>query len=105
MSPTYTIDAARLVEELIRAGATGLFHASNTGRCTWFEFASETVQMIGLPARVEPISSSLYPSKARRPKDSSLSNESLERALGHRVRPWQDALRSYLVEKGYLTGC
>jgi dTDP-4-dehydrorhamnose reductase len=105
MSPTYTMDAARVIEELIRAGATGLFHAPNTGRCTWFEFASETVHIVGLPARVEPISSSLYPSKARRPKDSSLSNGSLEKALGHPVRPWQDALRSYLVEKEYLTGC
>ncbi len=102
MSPTYTMDSARLIEELIRARETGLFHASNTGRCTWFDFASEVIRMVGLAASVEAISSASYPSKARRPKDSSLSNGCLEKRLGHPVRPWQDALRSYLVEKGHV---
>jgi dTDP-4-dehydrorhamnose reductase len=105
MSPTFTMDAARLIEALIRAGATGLFHASNRGRCTWFEFASETVRMMGLPTRIEPVSSVSYSSRARRPKDSSLSTGYLEKALGLSMRPWQDALRGYLVEKGYLPGC
>ncbi|MGE5303762.1 MAG: dTDP-4-dehydrorhamnose reductase [Alphaproteobacteria bacterium] len=102
MSPTYTMDAARLIEELIRAGATGLFHGSNTGRCTWFEFASEAIRMIGFSSRVGPVSSASYPSKARRPRDSSLSNSYLEKTLGRSARPWRDALRSYLIEKGYL---
>ena len=102
MSPTYTLDAARALEELIRSGATGLFHASNSGRCTWFEFASEAIRMAGLTARIEPVSSISYPGKARRPMDSSLSTGHLEKALGHRVRTWMEALLAYLLEKGHL---
>jgi dTDP-4-dehydrorhamnose reductase len=104
MSPTYTMDVARVIEALIQAGATGLFHASNTGRCTWFEFATEAVRMIGLPGLLEPVTSASYPSKARRPKNSSLSNDHLEKTMGLSLRPWQDGLRAYLVEKEYLPG-
>jgi dTDP-4-dehydrorhamnose reductase len=102
MSPTYTLDAACALEQLIRSGATGVFHASNGGHCTWFEFASEAIRMAGLTARIEPVSSISYPSKARRPADSSLSTGHLEKTLGHRVRTWKEALLAYLLEKGHL---
>jgi dTDP-4-dehydrorhamnose reductase len=102
MSPTYTMDAARMIEELIRRGAAGLFHASNTGRCTWFELASEAIRRIGLSVRLDPVSAAGYPRQARRPKDSSLANVRLEKLLGHAPRPWQKALEAYLVEKGYM---
>jgi dTDP-4-dehydrorhamnose reductase len=102
MSPSYTRDTACLLEELIRSGVTGLFHAPNSGRCTWFEFAKEAVRMAGLTAEIEPVSSSVYPTKARRPRDSSLSNKCLERTLGHSIRCWEEGLRDYLAEKGYL---
>jgi dTDP-4-dehydrorhamnose reductase len=101
MSPTYTIDAARLLEELIRLEAGGLYHASNSGYCTWYEFAFQAIRMAGLRAHVEPVSSDLFPTKARRPKNSGLSNALLERTLGHSIGPWLEALRAYLVEKGY----
>lgn len=102
MSPTYTMDAARVIEELIRAGASGLFHASNTGRCTWFEFACEAVRLSGLDVPIAPVSAAQYPTRARRPPDSSLDNTRLQTALGRSVQPWQDGLAAYLVEKGYL---
>jgi dTDP-4-dehydrorhamnose reductase len=102
MTPSYTMDTAGIIEDLIRTGASGLFHASNTGRCTWFEFASEAIRMIGLPIRLDPVSAASYPTKARRPQDSSLINRRLAKILGRSVRPWQDALRAYLVEKRYL---
>jgi dTDP-4-dehydrorhamnose reductase len=102
MSPSYTLDTAHLLEELIRSEATGLFHAANSGRCTWFEFAKEAVQMTGLTAEIEPVSSSVYPTKARRPRDSSLNNKHLEKTLGRSIRCWEDGLRDYLAEKGHL---
>jgi dTDP-4-dehydrorhamnose reductase len=102
MSPSYTLDTARLLEELIRSEATGLFHAANSGRCTWFEFAKEAVRMAGLTAEIEPVSSSVYPTKARRPRDSSLSNKHLEKTLARSIRCWEEGLRDYLAEKGHL---
>ena len=101
MSPTYTLDAARALEELIHSGATGIFHASNSGRCTWFEFACAAFKMANLPPNIEPVSSDSYPTKARRPRDSSLNNSYLEKIVGHPIRSWEDALRAYLIEKGY----
>ncbi len=101
MSPSYTMDVASTLERLIQAGATGLYHAANQGRCTWFEFALEAVRVAGLDTKVEPVPSDLYPSRARRPKDSSMMSLRLEKTLGLSPRPWREALRDYLVEKGY----
>jgi len=102
MSPTYTMDVARTLDELIQTGDTGLYHCSNAGRCTWFEFACEALQLVGLNTRIEPISSSTLSSGACRPKDSSMTSVYLEKRLGHSLRPWQESLRDYLVEKGHM---
>jgi dTDP-4-dehydrorhamnose reductase len=104
MSPTYTRDAAHCIEELIRLGAAGLFHAPNGGRCTWFEFGTAVLKMAGINASAEPVSSASYPTKARRPRDSSLSNNRLEKLLRQQIRPWEDALKAYLTEMGYVKG-
>ncbi len=102
MSPTYTMDAARILDQLMQADATGLYHAANLGRCSWFEFALEALRTAGLDTEIEPISCDLYPSRARRPKDSSMISLRLEKTLGHAPRPWQEALRAYLVERGHI---
>ncbi len=102
MSPTYTMDVAHALSELIRLGATGIYHASNTGRCTWYEFAREAIRLVGLNAKVEPVPSTLYPTKARRPRDSSLDNSLIWKTLNQPIRSWQEALRAYLIEKGHL---
>jgi dTDP-4-dehydrorhamnose reductase len=102
ISPTYTLDVAYVLDQLIRLDTTGLYHAANTGRCTWYEFACDAVRLLGLDGKVEPVSSSFYPTKARRPRDSSLDNSLIRRTLDQSIRPWQEALRAYLIEKGHL---
>jgi dTDP-4-dehydrorhamnose reductase len=102
MSPTYTMDVAHALGGLIQIGATGLYHASNSGRCSWFEFAREATRLLSLDTEIEPISSSSYPTRARRPRDSSLDNSHLKEVLCHSIRPWPEALKAYLVEKGQL---
>jgi len=101
MSPCYTMDAARAVEELIRSGTSGLYHASNAGQCSWYEFACAAVRLAGLGAEVEPVSSDVYPTKARRPRNSALSISLLEKTVGHPIRLWLEALKAYLMEKGH----
>ncbi|HXH14060.1 MAG TPA: dTDP-4-dehydrorhamnose reductase [Alphaproteobacteria bacterium] len=101
MSPTYTVDAARLLETLVTEGATGVVHLANAGACTWFEFARRICQLAGIPAEVNPVPSSAYPSKARRPPNSALATARLSR-WGAYPRPWEEALLAYLVEKGYV---
>lgn len=102
MSPTYTVDVAYVLDSLIQIGATGLYHASNSGRCTWFEFAREVTRLLSRDAEIDPIPSSSYLTKARRPRDSSLDNSHLKEVLCHSIRPWPEALKAYLVEKGQL---
>jgi dTDP-4-dehydrorhamnose reductase len=103
MSPTYARDAAQALERLLREGTVGLFHLANTGNCTWYEFASKALELVDLKHRIDPVSASLYPMKARRPKDSSLESTKPNPSLKECLRPWEEALESYLLEKGYLS--
>lgn len=102
MSPTYTVDAARVLEGLLASGACGVFHAANEGSCSWYEFARKVLELVGFESPLNPVSSSEYPTEARRPPNSSLVSTRLHVAIGYRPQPWQDALRAYLEEKGHL---
>jgi dTDP-4-dehydrorhamnose reductase len=103
MSPTYTRDAAQALERLLREGSLGLFHLVNAGNCTWYEFGSKALEVVGMGSKIEPISSATYPMKARRPSDSSLESTRLGLSLKESLRPWQEALKAYLAEKGHLS--
>jgi dTDP-4-dehydrorhamnose reductase len=96
--PTYTIDLARVIIQLCHRGGAGTVHATNSGECTWFDFASEIVRGAGLDTQVRPTSSDKFIRPAKRPNYSVLSSASL-RKYGIVVPPWQDALRCYLEER------
>lgn len=102
MSPTYAYDAARALEHLIRHGAHGIVHLSNAGACTWYEFASKIVALAALRARVVSISSAEYPTRARRPADCSLFSVRATDAVRRCLRPWDEALRAYLLARGTI---
>ena len=96
--PTYTIDLARVIIQLCRNGATGTVHATNSGECTWFDFASEIVRGAGLETQVRPTSSDKFIRPAKRPSYSVLSSASLQQ-YGIVVPPWQDAAKRYRKER------
>jgi len=96
--PTYTIDLARVIIHLCRKGATGTVHATNSGECTWFDFATEMVRSAGLDSLVRPTSSDKFVRPAKRPGYSVLSSASLQ-PYGIAVPPWQDASERYLNER------
>jgi dTDP-4-dehydrorhamnose reductase len=98
MSPTYTYDAARGIIELIQGGARGVHHLTNAGICSWYDFARRAVLLAAPNASIEPVDSSAYPTTARRPRNSSLASV----AGTPRLRPWQEALDAYLIEKGHI---
>jgi dTDP-4-dehydrorhamnose reductase len=99
MSPTYAYDASRALEQLIRQRTTGIFHLANAGRCSWYELAKKTFEIIGLSPVLESIHSHDYPYHARRPKDSSLRRRARHDGLDTCLRPWQQALEVYLDTK------
>ena len=102
MTPTYAMDAADAILRLVELNAGGVVHASNSGACSWFDFAVKAVELTRLKARVQPVSALIYPSKARRPANSALNNSHLAELLGRDQRSWEDGLQAYLSEKGYL---
>ena len=94
-SPTFTRDLAAALTELCRAFARGIVHVTNSGNCTWYEFAIEIVRESGLPTAIKPVTTAEFPRPARRPAYSVLSADSLH-AYHIRMPEWQDALRRYL---------
>lgn len=102
MSPAYAKDVATKITQLISTRYFGIFHIVNRGICSWYEFASKILQFAGLKTLVIPITSDQYPQKAKRPNFSALDNYHL-RLLGmDDLRPWQEALKDYMREKGHL---
>ena len=96
--PTYSVDLARVIIELCRNHARGIVHATNSGNCSWFEFASEIVNRAHLATEVRPVSSQQVARPAPRPAYSVLSGKSLQR-YEIAVPMWQDGLERYLVER------
>lgn len=98
-TPSYTVDVAEVTVQLIARDATGLFHATNSGDCTWYEFAAEIFKQSGLKPRLTPITSEEFGAAAKRPTYSVLSTAKLAAFLGSPLRSWKDALTAYLAER------
>jgi dTDP-4-dehydrorhamnose reductase len=104
VSPTFTADLADKVKELVFRNAEGLFHLTNSGECSWFEFARETLLLTGVPAKVEPITTVHVAHAAVRPAYSALRSARLREFGIQPMRPWREALKDYLFQKGMLAG-
>ncbi|MFG0244503.1 MAG: dTDP-4-dehydrorhamnose reductase [Phycisphaerales bacterium JB052] len=74
------------------AGATGNWHLTDSGECTWFEFAQEIKAVIGARCTIEPCSSDAFPRPAKRPSYSTLDLEPTRQLLGE-IGEWQNRLR------------
>ncbi len=98
-TPSYTADVADATVQLITRGATGLYHVTNSGDCTWYEFAAEIFRQSGLKPDLTPITSAEYGAPAKRPAYSVLSTAKLVAFLGSPLRSWPEALAAYLVER------
>ena len=96
VTPTSTKDLARQVAALVTAPHEGLFHATNEGACSWFEFAAAIFGIAGLRADLTRTTSESYKTPARRPRYSVLENRRLKELGLNRMLSWQDALAEYL---------
>jgi len=96
--PTYTVDLAKAIIQLCRSSARGIVHVTNTGDCSWYEFAREILKGSALNTEVQPVSSQEMARPAPRPAYSVLSPRSLQ-SHGLSLPGWQDALQRYLRER------
>ena len=98
-SPTYTRDMAVLLADMVQTEKYGVYHASNEGFCSWYEFAKEIFRLAGMDeVSVTPITSDQFPAKAKRPFNSRMSKEKLMQDGFNKLPSWQDALIRYMQE-------
>lgn len=94
--PTWSYRLAEQIRELLGKGEPGIYHATGSGHCTWFELARAFLQRMAVPHCLEPCTTADYPTPARRPANSILANQRLQQAGLHLMRPWQEDLEAYV---------
>jgi dTDP-4-dehydrorhamnose reductase len=102
-SPTYSLDLAEIIHRLLDTEYYGIFHITNSGSCSWYEFSRAITGFTGTNITINPVHSDQYPQKASRPGYSVLNNYHLQLAGIDKLRPWQAALKDYLNKKGYIS--
>jgi len=101
-TPTFVDDLAKAISNLISQNiigqGLGILNITNSGSCSWYEFAKEIINEKGLGSvvAIEPISSDMLDKKARRPKLSVLDNRSFAKIYGKKLPSWQDGLSRYI---------
>jgi dTDP-4-dehydrorhamnose reductase len=98
LTPTYTVDLAKAVRQLIQTGKFGLYHLSSEGQCSWYEFTRHIFECAEIKANLTGCKTGDFPSPVKRPAYSVLSKAKLHK-LGLSIPPWQDALPRYLKER------
>lgn len=96
-SPTYTYDLARLLVDMVQTEKYGIYHATNEGFCSWYEFACAIFRTAGIDMQVIPVSSKEFNAKAKRPVNSRMSKAKLSEQGFERLPSWEDALERYIA--------
>ncbi|NEW07095.1 dTDP-4-dehydrorhamnose reductase [Paenibacillus sp. SYP-B3998] len=97
-SPTYTVDIALFLEQLIQTERYGIYHASNAGVCSWFDFARAIFEESGTTIKLEPCSTEEFPLPAPRPRFSAMEHLAIRANGFEDLRPWREGLRAFLKE-------
>ena len=105
-NPTSANDLAYEILAIAETEEYGTYHCTNEGTCSWFDFASAVVDAAGIDCEKEPLTSVEYkqrfPLSAARPAYSSLENAHLARTIGNDMRPWHEALATYMANLSEL---
>ena len=95
-SPTYAVDLASIIHQAIEKQIPyGIYHATNMGYTTWYEFTRQIFEKAGIECKVNPVTSEEFASKAKRPKNSKLSKKKLL-DVEIEIPSYEDALNRYL---------
>ena len=95
-SPTYAEDLAQAIATIMRNDDRGfyegIYHFSDEGVCSWFDFASEIVRLSGLPCKINPVTTAEYPTKTKRPAYSVLDKTKIKKTFDVTVPEWKESL-------------
>ena len=95
-SPTYTLDLAQVILEMIETEKYGVYHFSNSGSCSWYEFAKAIFEEAGIAVKVNPCTTTDFPRPAQRPSYSVFNHMSLRLNNFKEPPHWKKALVHYL---------
>ncbi|HZG59613.1 MAG TPA: dTDP-4-dehydrorhamnose reductase [Anoxybacillus sp.] len=95
-APTYTVDLARFIIELVQTEKFGIYHCTNSGSCSWYEFAKAIFEESNISVKVNPITTEQFPRPAERPKYSVLDNFAMKVNGFPMLRHWREALKEFL---------
>ncbi|MCH4569110.1 dTDP-4-dehydrorhamnose reductase [Bacillus sp. ES1-5] len=95
-SPTYTTDLASFIINLVQSDKYGIYHGSNSGVCSWYEFAKEVFKQSNIEIVVNPLTTEDFPRPAARPKYSVLNNGMVEETGFESFQDWKEALKDFL---------
>lgn len=97
-SPTYTYDLAGFLLELVQTDYYGIYHASNSGICSWFDFAKAIFEDSGTDILLESCTTADFPRPAPRPAYSVMDHTAIRSNGLQLLRPWREALNHYLKD-------
>ncbi len=97
-SPTYTKDLSKVLVDMALSDKKGTYHVTNDGTCSWYEFAKYIFESNNIDIVVNPIKTSDYPTKAKRPHNSRMSKEKLMNDGFSMLPDWKDAVDRYNKE-------
>jgi len=97
-SPTYTRDLCNALSLLVQSNLYGVYHLSNSGSCSWHQFAKAAMQHAGVKAGLIPIKSHEYPTPTKRPAYSVLNNFAWNKEFKTPLRHWEEGLKDYIRE-------
>jgi dTDP-4-dehydrorhamnose reductase len=99
LTPTFNADLAAQIRVIALEGAPGLYHATNAGQCSWYEFARAIFDLGGLKTPLHPTTVKEFAAPVKRPFYSVLDNEVLRAQGLDRMRPWREALADYMAQR------
>ncbi len=95
-SPTYTTDLSDAIRTAISKDLRGIYHVTNSGTCSRYEWAQKIFELTGNQVSVLPLKTADYKRAARVPHNSSLDCTKYTTTTGQKMRPWQEALEEYI---------
>jgi dTDP-4-dehydrorhamnose reductase len=96
--PTYTMDLSSCILELIQTEKYGIYHVSNSGNCSWYEFAKAIFEEAGIEVKVNPCTTKDFPRPAPRPAYSVFDHMSLRLNGFSVIRHWREALGEFISD-------
>jgi dTDP-4-dehydrorhamnose reductase len=98
-SPTSARDLAEVIDHIVTSGKwePGLYHYSNEGKASWYEFAVAIRDNAGLNCTINPIPTIQYPTPAKRPKYSLLDKTKIKEIYDLKIPHWEDSLRKMIA--------